>query len=109
MLMEEPAVPRPAVPQVPLTPQQEAEAARLTEVVRAKVLEEAAAMCRLLASKPDSQLFGQTEFDLRDAALRIAGLAMQAVLDARQKKPARPSPARNAGRRRSSSPTAAGR
>lgn len=97
------------MPQCPLSPEQEAEAARLADAVKSKFLEEADAMCRLLASKADAELFGKTEFELRDIALRMAAQAMQAVLDARQKKPGPPSPARSAQARRSSSQTAPGR
>lgn len=95
--------------QRPLSPEQEAQAARLAEVVKSKAMDEVAAMCRLLASRPDSELFGKTEFELRDAAHKIAAAAMQAVLDARQKKPGPPSPAPSAPVRRGSSETAPGR
>jgi hypothetical protein len=40
----------------------------------------------LLASKPDSELFGQTEFEARDIILRIGAQAMQAAVNERQKK-----------------------
>jgi len=87
----------------PLSSQQEFEAARLAEIVRAKTMDEVAAMCRLLASKPEAELFGKTEFELRDAAHRIAALLLQAAVDEREKKAGRPSPVRPANGRRNSS------
>ena len=43
-------------------------------------------MTRLLASKPDHQVLGQTEFQVRDIVHQIGAKAVQAELDARQKK-----------------------
>jgi hypothetical protein len=43
-------------------------------------------LAMLLASKPDNELFGQTEFDARDILHRIGAGAMQAAVDSRSKK-----------------------
>jgi hypothetical protein len=39
----------------------------------------------LLASKPDRQLLGQTEFEVRDHVHKIAAKAFEAALDERKK------------------------
>lgn len=43
-------------------------------------------MAILLADKDDSNLFGQTEFDLRDRVHALGAKALEAVADERQKK-----------------------
>jgi hypothetical protein len=43
-------------------------------------------MAILLADKDDSNLFGQTEFDLRDRVHSLGARALEAVADERQKK-----------------------
>lgn len=43
-------------------------------------------MAILLADKDDSNLFGQTEFDLRDRVHALGARALEAVADERQKK-----------------------
>jgi hypothetical protein len=39
-----------------------------------------------LASKPDAELLGATEFQIRDRAHAIAALAIETALDERKKK-----------------------
>jgi hypothetical protein len=68
-----------------LTPQQEAEAQRLFEVLQRPFLEEARRLARLLAAKPDSQLLGPTEFAVRDAVHRLGAQALEAALEERKK------------------------
>jgi hypothetical protein len=68
-----------------LTPEQEAEAQRVTALVSKKVEEEILQMSRLMMSKPDSELLGATEFELRDRALRMAALLIQTALAERKK------------------------
>jgi hypothetical protein len=43
-------------------------------------------MAKLLADKQDSQLFGQTEFDLRDRVHALGARALEVVAQERQKK-----------------------
>ncbi len=68
-----------------LTPQQEAEAERLYELLHDALLQEARHLARQLASKEDRHLLGQNEFDLRDAVHRLAASALQTALNERKK------------------------
>lgn len=70
---------------MPLTPQQRAEAQRLYEALQGPFLAEARRLAELLASKPDAQLLGRTEFEVRDAVHRLGAQALQAALDERKK------------------------
>lgn len=83
---------------IPLTPEQEAEAQRLEEAIRQTVLDEVRQMARLLASKDDRHLLGQTEFDVRDAAHRLAAKVVEGAVQGRKKggTGARARPARTA-------------
>ena len=51
-----------------LTPEQEAEAQRLAALIGQKAQEEVLRMARILVSKPDAQLLGATEFEIRERA-----------------------------------------
>jgi hypothetical protein len=68
-----------------LTPQQEAEAQRLFQALQQPFLDEALRLARLLAAKPDAQLLGRTEFEVRDAVHKLGAAALQAALDGRKK------------------------
>jgi hypothetical protein len=68
-----------------LTPEQEAEARRLAGLITAKAQEELLQLARLLVSKRDGQLLGQTEFQVRDAVHRVGARALEAALDGRKK------------------------
>jgi hypothetical protein len=68
-----------------LTPDQEAQAQRLFEALQPAFLQEARRLARLLASKPDAQLLGKTEFEVRDAVHRLGATALQTALDERKK------------------------
>ena len=70
---------------IPLTPEQEAEAQRLYEALQQAFLDEARQVARLLASKDDRHLLGQTEFDLRDAVHRLGAQALASALEGRKK------------------------
>jgi hypothetical protein len=54
-----------------LTAEQEREAQELEAKIRLVLEEEAGALARLLVSKADKDLFGATEFEVRDRVLRI--------------------------------------
>ena len=69
-----------------LTPEQEAHAQELAKTVLKTLEADILQMTRLLASKPDHQVLGQTEFQIRDLVHRIGAKTIQAELDARQKK-----------------------
>jgi hypothetical protein len=68
-----------------LTPDQEAEARRLYDLLQQPFLDEARRLARLLAGRRDAQLLGQTEFEVRDAVHRLGAAALQAALDERKK------------------------
>lgn len=70
---------------VELTPEQEAEARRLAALIGKKAQEEALHMMRILVSKPDAQLLGATEFEVRDRAHRLAAHAIETALQERKK------------------------
>jgi hypothetical protein len=80
-----------------LSPEQEAEARRIYDALQAAAQDDLLALARLLATKPDSQLFGQTEFQVRDLVHRIGARAIEAALDGRKKGGTRgPAPAARA-------------
>jgi hypothetical protein len=68
-----------------LTPQQEAEAQRLAEIVGKRAQEEALNMMRIMASKPDAELLGRSEFEIRDRAHKLAAHAIETALNERKK------------------------
>jgi hypothetical protein len=69
-----------------LSAEQEAEAQALAQRIRELADEEFVQMARLLVSKPDREIFGDTEFELRDIVLKLGAKALQERL--RQKKTA---------------------
>lgn len=68
-----------------LTPDQEAEAQRLFELLRAKTDADLLALARLLAGKADGELFGRTEFEVRDRVHAIGAAALESALAGRKK------------------------
>jgi hypothetical protein len=87
-----------------LTPQREAEARRIYDALKHSADAELMALARLLASKDDGDIFGATEFQVRDAVHKIGAQAIQTALQGRKKgattAPAAPAP--TAARRRNS-------
>lgn len=71
---------------IELTPEQEAEAQRIVEVAKQCAQEELANMARLMASKADHELFGETEFQLRDIVHRLGAKVMETAANERRKK-----------------------
>ena len=71
---------------VELNEEQEAEAQRIYERLRGAFDEELKSMARLMASKAKHQLFGQTEFELRDRVHELGARALEVAADERQKK-----------------------
>ena len=69
-----------------LTLEQEAEAQRIADRVLEASHAEILALARLLASKPDRQLLGPTEFEVRDRVHRIGARALETALDGRKKR-----------------------
>src|SRR5262249_32838119 len=93
-----------AVMDTDLTAEQEAEARRIYDALKASADADLLALARLLASKADGEIFGATEFQVRDAVHRIGAKALETARQGRKKggttAPAAPAPA--AARPRSS-------
>jgi hypothetical protein len=89
---------------IQLSPEQEAEAQRVAEIIGQKLQQEALEMARLLVSKPDAEFFGKTEFELRDRVHRIGAQAIETALLERKKggTMGRAAPARTASKRHAS-------
>lgn len=68
-----------------LTAEQQAEAERIEDVLLAAMRVEAKQIAQLLASKENAELFGQTEFQLRDILLGVGARALDAALSERKK------------------------
>src|SRR5262245_8087874 len=88
-----------------LTPEQQAEAERLYQALRAATDADLRALSESLAAKPDAELFGRTEFEVRDRVLRVGAKAVEIALAGRKKgaTTAAAAPARAAAGRPSSS------
>jgi hypothetical protein len=68
-----------------LTPEQAETADRIFRTLLQAAESDLRSLAELLASKPDGQLLGQTEFEVRDRAHRIGAKALQTALDERKK------------------------
>src|SRR5687767_2171181 len=90
-----------------LTPEQRAEADRLYAHLRCAVDADLRALAELLASKADGDIFGRTEFDVRDRVHAIGAKALEGALAGRKKRgtPAAASPVSTATARPASSVT----
>ena len=73
-----------------LSPEQEAEAKILEAKIQKAIQTEIADLARLMASKPDAELFGNTEFQVRDLVLRVGAKVYEEHL--REKKTATKAP-----------------
>lgn len=71
--------------EIQLTPEQETEAARISEIIEQKVNNEVRLMARLLVSKSDTEFFGKTEYEIRDLVHRIGACAIETALEERKK------------------------
>ena len=71
---------------VALCPEKETEAQALADRIRELADDEILQMARLLVSKPEREIFGDTEFELRDIVLRVGAKAIEEHL--REKKTA---------------------
>ena len=68
-----------------LTPEQEADAQRLASIIIVKTQEEVLQMARLLVSKPDRELLGATEFEIRERVHKIGAHAIETAVNQRKK------------------------
>jgi hypothetical protein len=71
---------------VELNEEQEAESQRIYERLRGAFDEELKTMARFMASKGNHELFGQTEFELRDRVHELGARVLETAADERQKK-----------------------
>jgi hypothetical protein len=72
-------------PRPDLTPHQIAEAERIYQALRHATEDEHWQIAQSLASKPDGQLLGAAEFEVRDLTNRTGAKAIQVALDGRKK------------------------
>lgn len=93
-----------------LTAEQEVEARRIFEQLKDKADADLMALARLLASKETGELFGRTEFEVRDRVHAIGAQALESALEGRKKRgtSARASSAGTASARRGSNATKRG-
>jgi hypothetical protein len=75
----------PLVASPSLTAEQEAEAQRLAQILMDKTKEEVLKITRLLVSKPDRDLLGETEFQVRDIVHKIGAQAIETAVNERKK------------------------
>jgi hypothetical protein len=68
-----------------LTPEKAELAERIFQSLRQATESDLRSLAELLASKPDSQLLGQTEFEVRDRVHQIGAKALETALDERKK------------------------
>lgn len=69
-----------------LTPEQESEAQQIEHLLREALQGDIRLMARLLASKADRELFGKTEFEVRDLVHRMGAKALEVTAAERSKK-----------------------
>ena len=70
---------------ITLTTEQEAQAQRIAAIIGKKAQEEVLNMARIMASKPDAQLLGATEFQIRERSHQLAAHAIETALNERKK------------------------
>jgi hypothetical protein len=68
-----------------LTSEQQAEAERLSQLLVQIAQREATRFGQLIATSPDNQLLGRTEFELRDLLHEIGAAFLAAALEERKK------------------------
>lgn len=68
-----------------LSPEKQAEAARIVDLAMAKAQVELRQAAALVASKTDGELLGQTEFQIRDMVHRVGAALLDAALEERKK------------------------
>ena len=73
------------MPRLALTPEQAELSERIYQSLRQAADSDLRGLADLLASKPDRQLLGQTEFEVRDRVHTIGAKAFETALDERKK------------------------
>lgn len=89
----------------PLPPELEAEAQELAARIRARADQDILALARLLVSKKDAEVFGDTEFEARTIVHRVGAAALEERLKKNSATTARGSTAPGASGPRSSKAT----
>jgi hypothetical protein len=94
----------------PLPPEPSEEAERIYQLLKARVDTDLRQLAELLASKQDHEIFGATEFEVRDRVHHIGAQAIQTALEERKKRgtkdparvapPVKKQPNSNAGKRK---------
>jgi hypothetical protein len=74
-----------SMPQPHLTAEQADLAERIYQTLRQAADSDLRGLAELLASKPDRQLLGETEFEVRDRVHKIGARAFETALDERKK------------------------
>jgi hypothetical protein len=74
------------VDKVELTPAQEAEAQRIEQVLLETSKQEVRELARLMASKQDHEILGETEYQVRDIVHRLGAKALETAANERAKK-----------------------
>ena len=69
----------------PLTPEQAEQAERIFQSLRQAVESDLRSLAELLACKPAGQIFGRTEFEVRDRVHKIGAKAIETALNERKK------------------------
>ena len=75
-----------ALPEIELTPEQAEEAERIADILSAKAQATVRYLSQLMASKANGQLFGETEFLMRDAVHRLGAEGIDIALHERKKR-----------------------
>lgn len=75
-----------ALPEIELTPEQAEEAGRIADILSAKAQVTVRYLSQLMASKANGQLFGETEFLMRDAVHRLGAEGIDIALHERKKR-----------------------
>ena len=74
------------LPVIELTPEQADEAERIEDILSAKAQATVRYLAQLMASKANGQLFGATEFLMRDAVHRLGAEGIDIALHDRKKR-----------------------
>lgn len=92
---------------IELTAEQEAQAARIEDVILAGMRAEVRAMARFMASRQDGEVLGESEFRIRDRCHALGARVIDAALSERKKGGTadRAASARTAGKTQSSKDT----
>ncbi len=71
---------------IELTPEQEASAERMEQVLLEAARSDIRQLARLMVSKEDHEIFGQTEYEVRDLVHGIGAKALEITANERSKK-----------------------